>query len=231
MKSGLLTRAGKAALDFLLPLTCVGCRKEGIGICGECLAGVHELQACCEMCAQPGPARFCRRCAESPLSLNGIYAAYPLEGALRSAVHSFKYRNYRALAPQLAGVMAKRFQDVRVPATMLVPVPMHPRRERSRGYNQAEQLAKELGTLTGVPVAKDVLKRVTYSPPQVQRSSRASRLEIAEGAFEATRSVENEAILLIDDVVTTGSTMAACANALWSESAKSVWGLALAREV
>ena len=230
MTTGLLARAGKAVLDFLIPLFCVECRREGRGICTECLAGMAELQAYCEICAQPGEARRCRRCSTSPLPINGIRAAYPFEGVIRSAVHAFKYRNYRALAPQLGDILARRLRDARIPATLLLPVPMHPRRERSRGYNQAVLLAKELGNLTGIPVRQDVLERVVDSPPQVQRGTRADRMRIAEGTFSATTTVEGESVLLIDDVVTTGSTMAACAKALWESSPSSVWGLALARE-
>ena len=223
-------RTGKAALDFLLPLYCVECRREGRGVCQECLAGMTELRAYCEVCAQPGSARRCRRCVVTPLPIRGIRAVYPFEGVMRSAVHALKYRNYRALAPELAAVLARRLDDADIPATLLVPVPMHPRRERSRGYNQAELLASELGRLTGVPMAKDVLERLVDSPPQVQRGTRAGRMEITEGTFSAATSVEGEAILLIDDVVTTGSTMVGCAKALWEASAVSVWGLALARE-
>jgi competence protein ComFC len=230
MRAGLLGRAGKAALDFLLPLYCVECRREGRGVCQECLAGMTELRAYCEVCAQPGSARRCRRCVVTPLPIRGIRAVYPFEGVIRSAVHALKYRNYRALAPELAAILARRLDDADIPATLLVPVPMHPRRERSRGYNQAELLASELGRLTGVPMAKDVLERLVDSPPQVQRGTRAGRMEIAEGTFSVAASVEGEAILLIDDVVTTGSTMAACAKVLWEASAVSVWGLALARE-
>ena len=226
----MLKRAGKTALDFFLPLYCVGCRRAGSGICRECLSGMSELQAYCEVCAQPGEAHRCRRCSNSPLPIDGIRAVYPFEGVIRSAAHAFKYRNYRALAPQLAGILASLMESARIPATLLVPVPMHPRRERSRGYNQAALLADELGKLAGIPVAEDVLKRVVDSPPQVQRASRADRMSIAEGTFSAAKSVDGESVLLIDDVVTTGSTMAACANALRAASADSVWGLALARE-
>ena len=84
--------------------------------------------------------------------------------------------------------------------------------------------------MTGIPVGRDILVRLVDSPPQVQRGTRASRMEIAEDTFAAAKSVEEESVLLIDDVVTTGSTMAACAKALWDASAVSVYALALARE-
>ena len=133
MRTGLLGRAGKAALDFLLPLYCVECRREGRGVCKECLAGMMELRAYCEICAQPGSARRCRRCVVTPLPISGIRAVYPFEGVIRSAVHALKYRNYRALAPELADILARRLDDDDIPATLLVPVPMHPpAREESR---------------------------------------------------------------------------------------------------
>ena len=162
----LLKGAGRAALDFLLPLYCVGCRREGRGLCRECLAGISELRAYCKMCAQPGPARLCRRCSVTPLPMNGIRAVYQFEGAIRSC----RPRSQISQLPR-PGSAARRFDGP--PAWRLhrflpacwFPVPMHPRRERSRGYNQAELLANELAKMTGVfQWEKDVLNRLVGTP-------------------------------------------------------------------
>ena len=153
-----------------------------------------------------------------------------MEGVIRDAVHALKYRNYRALAPELGRILAEYLESTSIPVTVLVPVPMHRRRLRRRGYNQALLLAQEIGKLTGIKVADDMLTRKVDSPPQVLMKTQAGRSQIAEGSFLGVKEADGEAVLLIDDVVTTGSTIAACAKAAMERNAASVWGLALARE-
>jgi len=112
----------------------------------------------------------------------------------------------------------------------MVPVPLHPSRLRSRGYNQSALLAREVSKLTGLPVKEDLLVRVKDAPPQMGLG-RENRWRNVGSAFQCVGDLRNQAVLLVDDVVTTGSTMSACASALKSAGAASVWGLALAREV
>lgn len=117
-----------------------------------------------------------------------------------------------------------------MPADVLIPVPLHRCRERERGYNQSELLARELGTLIGLPVATEVLRRTRDTPPQVSMSGHRERRRNIADAFQCTGELSRQRVLLIDDVVTTGSTMAACAGPLKAAGATSVWGLALARQ-
>ena len=184
----------------------------------------------CDICAQPGQGSRCARCVVLPLAMDGIRAPYLMEGAIRDAVHALKYRNYRALAPELGRILAEYLESTSIPVTVLVPVPMHRRRIRQRGYNQALLLALEIGKLMGIEVADDMLIRRVDSPPQVLMKTQARRSQIADGSFLGVKEADGEAVLLIDDVVTTGSTMAACAKAVMERNAASVWGLALARE-
>ena len=136
-----------------------------------------------------------------------------MEGVVRDAVHALKYRNYRALAPELGRILAEYLESTSIPVTVLVPVPMHGRRLRRRGYNQALLLAREIGKLMGIEVADDMLIRKVDSPPQVLMKTQAKRSQIADGSFLGVKEADGEEVLLIDDVVTTGSTMAACAKA------------------
>ena len=111
----------------------------------------------------------------------------------------------------------------------IVPVPLHPRRIRDRGYNQSLLLAKELAKLTGLDLEEKLLVRIKDTRPQVG-SSRSNRRLNLEGSFRCERGVSGKTLILLDDVATTGSTLSACAAALKAAGATTVWGLALARE-
>jgi ComF family protein len=164
-----------------------------------------------------------------PPAYDGLRAPYGFSGPARDMVHNLKYRNVRASAPNLGRLMADYLWSEPVPGGVLVPVPLHSRRERSRGFNQSALLAREVGRLTGIPVAEDILRRSRNTAPQVSMAGPVERKENIEGAFECIDDVAGLEILLIDDVVTTGSTMSTCAEPLKAEGASSVWGLALAR--
>lgn len=221
----------RSALDLLFPLHCVGCGSEGEVICAPCIDGLRKLeQPFCDTCAQPGVHGQCQWCLEHPPSTDGIRAPYLFEGPLREAVHRLKYRGWRVAAPVLGGLLASYLDSHKLPGEILVPVPLHPRRLRSRGYNQSELLAKEAGKLLEFPVRNDLLKRANDSLPQVEARNREHRRANVAGNFESSTGVRGMSILLVDDVATTGSTLSACAAALKEAGAASVWGLALARE-
>ena len=148
---------------------------------------------------------------------------------MKEAVFSLKYRGVRAAAPELGRLLAQYMADHAVPGEVIVPVPLHRRRLRARGYNQSALLAGELSKLTGVPQANNLLTRFKDAPPQVEAVSRSQRRTNVDGSFQAAVDLAGLKVLLIDDVVTTGSTMSACAAALKAAGAASVWGLALAR--
>ena len=154
-----------------------------------------------------------------------------MAGAVRDMVHGLKYRNLRAGAPEMGRLLGKKYLESNPPAAdVLIPVPLHARRERERGFNQSELLAREVSKATGLPVESRVLRRTRDTPPQVSFGSREERRRNIEGAFESTSKADGKRILLIDDVVTTGSTLSACAGALKTAGSHSVCGLALARQ-
>ena len=153
-----------------------------------------------------------------------------MEGAIREAIHALKYQTVRAAAPILGQLLAHWFEAFPVPGELVVPVPLHKRRLRSRGYNQSALLAEELSRLSGLPMTERVLVRTRDTPPQVSLSGREERVKNVEGSFSCVGGVEGRKILLVDDVVTTGSTLSACASALRASGVDSVWGVALARQ-
>ncbi len=133
-------------------------------------------------------------------------------------------------APVLGGLMASYLEQQRLSGEVLIPVPLHSRRLRSRGYNQSNLLAREIGKRVGLPVHEESLIRANDSPPQVETRSREDRRSNVADSFQAPLPVVGRSVILVDDVSTTGSTLFACAAALKEAGANSVWGLVLARE-
>ena len=151
------------------------------------------------------------------------------EDRLRHAIHKLKYRRLAALAEPLGDAMARFYLQSPLPADMIVPVPLHPRRQRDRGYNQAALLANRLGRATCLPVRPAALIRVRATVAQMSLNA-AQRKENVDGAFRCDDlTVRGQHVLLIDDVCTTGATLDACAVALKMAGAAEVRGLTLAR--
>jgi ComF family protein len=174
----------------------------------------------------------CPTCAGWQAEIDGIRSPLRFDGAIRQAVHQLKYRNLRALAAPLAELMHEYLSNNPVPGEVLVPVPLHHRRLRERGYNQASLLARELGRLLNLPATDDCLIREQHSPPQARTSTVDERRRNVASAFACrNHGLKDKQVLLIDDVATSGATLDACAAALKAAGATSVWGLALAREI
>ena len=231
----ILDRVAHSALDFLLPMRCLGCRREGGLLCEPCIAALPQLlPPYCDICADRGVVGECRQCREQARQqgrpLDGLRAPYIFQGAIRDAIHSFKYENARAAAPLLGRLLAEYLTDNPLPGEVLTPVPLHPRKLRERGYNQAELLAREMGKIVGLPVEAKRLYRVRNTPAQARTASRQQRLDNIADAFAVRGDLTGRALILIDDVSTTGSTLTAAAAALKQAGAASVWALTLARE-
>jgi ComF family protein len=151
---------------------------------------------------------------------------------MRQAIHQLKYRNLRALAVTLSQLLRDYLVANPIPAEALVPVPLHPKRLRERGYNQSSLLARQLGKLTGLVVVDDCLIRQRTAPPQARSASvEERRRNVAEAFACRDRQLRERQVLLIDDVATSGATLDACAAALKASGAASVWGLTVAREI
>ncbi len=227
----LSSRVAGPVLDLLLPLSCAVCGREGQLLCSACEPSLPRLeQPYCSICAWPGRRGVCSRCAASPPAIGRIGAPYLFEGAVREMVHSFKYGNLRAAAPTLGALLADHLKRNPIAADVLMPVPLHGSSERWRGYNQAELLARAIARETGTPLESRALRRTKKTLPQMSMHGYARRMGNIEGAFDCAGDLRGASVLLIDDVVTTGSTMSACAQALKASGAGSVLGLALARQ-
>jgi ComF family protein len=164
--------------------------------------------------------------------MDGIRAPFLFDGLIRDAIHEFKYRNLRALAPLLAGLMHSYLAENPIPGDVLVPVPVHRKRLRERGYNQSVLLARGLGGLSGLPVVADCLSRQRYTPPQARSSGINERHTNVSDAFACRDGrLRGKQVILIDDVSTSGATLNACASVLKAAGAATVWGLVIALEL
>jgi len=172
--------------------------------------------------------------AGSSFSLDRIARARalgPYEGTLRSVLHALKYDRRRSIAPPLSRMMAAHGADVLRDADLVVPVPLHRRKQRERGFNQAEDLARGLG----LPVVR-ALKRVRATAPQIDlsREERAANVRdafVPRSGRTEDRPLQGLVIVLVDDVATTGATLEACARVLKRAGASDVRALTAARVV
>lgn len=220
-----------AALIF--PSRCVGCGRRDIDLCSICRAGLVRLpERRCPRCARPpGRLGVCTYCREHRISLDSLRVDLAFEGPLRKAIHQLKYKQGTYLVPVLRDLCLETIRARPLRPDALVPVPIGPARLRQRGYNQSALLAEAIGEVLNVPVMP-VLERIQEGPSQTRLSVRERRLNVRD-AF-GIRDGLNPAglrLLLIDDVMTTGATLDACARALKRADAARVFGLAVAREV
>jgi len=227
-----VTRLGGMALDLLFPKWCLGCGKEGDFICPSCRNTMPRVMPpLCPRCGRPQASSIlCSRCVGWAAGIDGIRAPFRFEGVVQQAVYKLKYENLRAIAPLLSQMLYSYITENRVPGDTLVPVPLHSKRLRERGYNQATLLARELSEMTGLPLVTNHLIRQKDTHPQALTKTASDRQSNVANAFYS-RELQGREVLLIDDVATSGATLNACAAALKAAGAISVWGLVLAREI
>jgi ComF family protein len=227
---GNLRSAGRYLLDLLYPPQCPGCGRVGVLFCDCCRRLVQAYPTdVCIRCARPLLIRgLCPTCRVTDSSLEAIFPATVFTGPIRKAIHAFKYEGVGDLAGPLADWLVATWRLHELAADLIVPVPLHPKREAERGYNQSALLARELSRRVNVPVAPAGLVRSVRTRPQVGLSRDERRINIA-GAFRCAGKVTDLRIILVDDVCTTGATLEACAAELRSAGSKQVEGLTVAR--
>lgn len=228
-------------LHAVLPRACAHCRADlasdaDDALCAACAAALPPPPSpACGRCAGALGSRrdFCGACSGRLFACRLIRAATAHRGPAASLVHAFKFRGFPSAARAAGRAMARDF--ARRPELSgfdaLVPVPLHPRRERERGYNQALVLARELGAATGLPVL-DLLERPRPAGPSWRLDREGRRAELA-GAFAAragtARRPEGLRLLVVDDVCATATTLEECARALRRAGARDAAGYAFAR--
>lgn len=163
----------------------------------------------------------CRHCHEHPPAFESIRTPFVMDGAARRLAHELKYEGLTSLAEPMAALIAASIDVTDV--DLIVPVPLHRGRERSRGYNQAGELARHLADAAGIPYDPKAARRVRETAPLAKTMHRDERRGIVAAAFAAERRrVDGLRVLLLDDVTTTGATLDACASALLESGASTV---------
>ena len=229
-----LRRLADGLLDAAFPSRCVGCNTEGPPLCGTCQ-----------------PALDVRRAAPAgvPIGLPGTVPApllqlewcAPFRGIVRDALHRLKYAGEQRLADPMGAAIARRWSLVGVGADLVTHVPVHADRARARGYDQAELIARSAARHLGLPFAPLLeRRRATIAQVDLDRVDRAANVQGAFGVRSDAAARVGDAdpgwpldgrwILLIDDVTTTGATLAACAEALEAAGATAVSAITVARE-
>jgi ComF family protein len=210
----LLTRqVVTVALDLLFPPHCVSCERVGSFLCERCLATIT-----------PAPTRVLQ-------GLDGVCVHGNFEGALSSAVHALKYDKCVRMADSLGTLLIRTLEETDWHVDMVTAVPLHESRLRERGYNQAGLLASTVAQHYHWAFVPGAVARIRETASQVHLNAQERRGNVA-GAFKADCTVvSGRHVLIIDDVLTTGSTLAACAEALRAAGAERVYGAAVASAV
>ena len=241
-----LTAAADALISVIFPAGCRICDElltdsSRVPICGECFASFERIPATvCEICGRPLPGftqqeeqrRLCPACKDKTYVFDCARSLAIYDGPLVRAILLLKFEQIEPLGAWFAERLAELAQSEgeKFVADVVVPVPLHRQRERERGYNQAALISKPLAKRLRLPHRTVLLMR-TRARPDKRILSLEERWESVRGAF-ATRQgsqVDNLRVLLVDDVLTTGATLDACARALLKAGAKSVVALTVAR--
>ena len=222
---GVLANWAEAAACLFFPHHCAGCGTDRLDKQTEiCLRCLHRLPLT-HFTAQPdNPIEkifWGRTHVQAATSL----FFYSQDSTMQSLLHELKYRGNQALGIQVGSLLGTALKNTsRFPVDVLVPVPLHPSKEKSRGFNQATLICQGIAAVTGLPVCTTLLRRNAQRSTQTKKD-RAARWENMQGIFEATpfNEVPYKNILLIDDVITTGATLEACGQALLEAEERKLW--------
>lgn len=226
----LLERTSRLAIGLLFPARCALCSASGTMLCDPCIAALPATEGRrCQRCWTPSADHtLCEYCSSDPdITYASIRAPFVLEEGARTLVHKLKYAGVSSLGEPMGVLIAEKIE---ISGDLVVPIPLHRGRRRSRGYNQAELLSREIALSIGLPFDAAAARRIRATKPLAGNMNREERRAMVAGAFSAVRErVEGRRILLVDDVVTTGATLDSCSRALLDAGAASVRCVTFAR--
>lgn len=241
----------KALIDIIYPPKCHICdafldpvegelNGESTSICEACFSDLVPIESpYCPICSIPfvsreGDSHLCEDCMRKRPFFSALAAPYVFDGALMSAVHAFKYGTKSYLINPLGPLLTRFARDLflKTDGLLIMPVPLHPKRLRQRGFNQSALLARHVAKALNTDLDISSLMRIKYTVPQTGLNKKERQKNI-RGAFQVQTSakIKKKKILLIDDVATTGNTLNECARMLRKSGCKDVFSLVLARAV
>lgn len=223
-------------LNFIFPSKCPVCSNKPENhaynpICTACWRSIKRYTGpACSICGLPAvssAATICEACIKNkpPFAKAVYYGIY--EGVLKESIHLLKFKGIKRLSSPLCRLLS----DISVPETDgIIPVPMHPKRLKQRGFNQTAVIGHRLSKKIKAPLMPDVLIKVKDTPPQTDITGK-ERLKNVRNAFAAEKKINGLNLLLVDDVITTGATVRECSQTLLEAGAKSVVVIAIARSM
>lgn len=217
-------------LDLFFPKRCVGCKKVGRYLCASCFSFIRYLEyQFCPVCLRPAIGGATHPWCKTPQGLDGMIAATEFKGVIRAAVHELKYRYVSDLTETVTEILLSQLPEMLPVFDCLIPVPLHPSRQRTRGFNQSFLLAQHLGRRLQLPVWEKGLIRIRNTTPQfnLRREERKANV-LGAFSWEKGPDITGKTIALMDDVATTTATLAECAKVLKRQKAAVVWALVLA---
>ena len=226
-------RFGWKFIDILFPPCCAGCGKWGNRYCKACYADTKIIYPeICQVCGEPihnYSGSICERCNNSEIFFAAVRSWALFEDPLKVAIHKLKYHGNIGLGEVLAEPLARLLSDCDWDIDLITAIPLSKERKRDRGFNQAVFLARPLSWLSQIPFLENAVTRSRSTRSQVGLT-RMERKENMAGAFQSyPKIVRGKTILLIDDVITTGSTINSCSKAMIKSGAECVFGITLAR--
>ncbi len=239
-------RLAEAGGRLLFPPHCVVCghptaEDEDRYLCRACIGQIHFVHdPTCAKCGHEigpyvGQGPRCANCRNLPLRFDRAVAAAHHAGSARAMVLGLKFAARKHNVHPLAKLLVSRLHDTGLPdrVNVIVPVPLHRTRARTRGFNQSELLALALADLLGLPVQIGNLRRIVDTPPQTQEMSLARRRANVKGAFAVRKpkALAGKSVLLVDDVLTTGATASECAGLLKRAGAERVFAATATRRM
>lgn len=224
-------------LELLFPKRCVSCGGLGSYICADCFVKIKTIETpICPVCTKPAVRGLTHPVCRGRYTLDGLVCLFCYTGPIRAAVKELKFGPLFDLVPDLLALLREEIEESELlyrflveKRPLVVPVPLHWFKERKRGFNQSFLLAQEIARRWRLTFAPGILKRTKWTAPQSKLSRKQREANVRE-AFRAEGKL-SQAVLLVDDVFTTGATLRACGSVLKRAGARKVWGLTLVRKV
>jgi len=222
--------------DFLFPINCISCGVEGIWLCQSCLNKIEpNNEQICPICKKISVQGQIHRNCQSSSSLDGLIAASKYsDKIIKNAILNFKYRGAKDISQSLSWLIIDHIKDKQISffkeVDIVIPIPLHKKKYIQRGFNQTNLIAEDICNYFEWKFG-DYLQRIKYTQTQTKLNEKQRQINI-EGVFKMKVGVDlkNKNIILVDDVITTGSTLQECAKVLKQAGATKVWGLAVAQD-
>lgn len=226
--------------DFIFPKKCIGCKKLGSYLCPNCFSTIHFAQNYfCAVCGRASYNGLTHPKCRGRYTIDGIFPVLNYKGILKKILYQYKYNPHLSdLTTTLGELMYEGFIQNEIlmkykesDSSLVTSVPLHSSRQKTRGYNQSDLLAKDLAQRLQLSYSKKIIRRVVNTTPQFKLAKELRRENI-KNAFQINNSnnIKNKTIFIVDDITTTGTTLSECARIIKRGGARKVFGIAFGHE-